>query len=445
MQIVKKNILAIICGVVALLSIVAIFWPINGKYEEIVQQLQQSARTNQDLVNIKRQGLDCRLPIVDPQKTEAPQLEGFPTEKVYKVGIEVVKKMQEQSAELMARAIADNRRVPIEPRALPTYRDGSAKATFKDRYYMYIEALKGKDALNALPPPAPKDVTDEYNRRWNEWLMKVPATAGVRDPQVLQQLQTDFNRDVVPALAGSVAKTRAESCTIYLSAGGIYVHPGVPAAGSPQSATLNDVWAAQIGYWIQSDICSAIATTNKSFSRPVAGRVTVPNACVKRLVRTIIDPSYVTANGAVPFGSRNGMGEMVAPPMAALPGVTPAAPVQRAPTVIRSFRSTFTGRVSNEVYEVVNFSFTVDIEAANCRALLANLTSGRFITVLSTHATGLDRGACQAAGLLYGPEPVVQMTVNAEAVFFHAWTKDLMPSTVASALEMQLQPKTPGR
>ena len=443
MQIVKKNILAIICGVVALMSIVAIYWPISGWYQQVNEQLQTSKRTNDDLNSLKTKGTSCRLPIVDPQKTEAPPLVGFPTAKVYKIGVEVVKKIQEQSAALMKQAIADNKRTPIDPNALPTYRSGAAGSTFKDNYYQYLEALKGKGMLDALPPPMPKDVADQHQARWNEWLMKLPAVGNVRDPQAVAQLQIDFNRDVVPALPGNVAKVRAESCTMYISAGGLYVHPGIPPQGTTKFATLNDVWAAQIGIWIQTDICSAIAQTNKTFGRPVGGRLIVPTACVKRLVRTNINPAYITINGPVVFGSRGGMGDMGGLPVAGNnPGMTAAAQPKGVPTVVRSFHPTFSGRVSNEVYEVVHFSFTVDVEAANCRALLANLTNGRFITVLNTGVIALDRGACQAAGLLYGPEPVVQMTVTAESVFFHDWTKDLMPAPVATALEQTLQAKS---
>jgi hypothetical protein len=428
-------------------SVIAIYWPISGWYREINDQLQQSARTNTDLNNLKNQGLSCRLPIVDPQKTEAPPLDGFPTARVYKIGVEVVKKIQQQSTALMTQAIADNKRAPLDPNALPTYRTGAARATFKDNYYLYLDYLKGKDMLNALPPPTPKDVAEEHAARWNEWLQKLPAVNNVRDPQAVSQLQADFNNDVVPALPASVAKARAEACTMYVSAGGLYVHPGIPPQGSSVSASLNDVWAAQIGCWIQTDICSAIAQTNKTLGRPVAGRITVPNACVKRLVRTNVMPAYITINGPVQFGSRGAMGDMGGPPsIGNNPGMLPAAQPKAVPTVVRSFHPAFTGRVSNEVYEVVHFSFTVDIEAANCRALLANLTNGRFVTVLSTSAIALDRGACQSAGLLYGSQPVVQMTVTAESVFFHDWTKDWMPAPVAAALEQQLQNKsTTGR
>ncbi len=446
MQIIKKNILAVICGAVALLSVIAIYWPIKGWYEEIDTQLQASKRTNDELTNLRNQGQNCRLPIVDPQKTEAPPLEGFPTHKVYLVGIDVVKKIQQQSAELMKQAIADNKRTPIDPTALPTYRTGAARATFKDNYYLYLEALKTR-TLNAMPPATPKDVADAHKAKWDEWLMRVPAVNDVRDPQAVAALQADFNRDVVPALPGIVAKGRADACTMYISAGGLYVNSAIPPQGAGQAAFLNDVWAAQIGIWIQTDICSAIAQTNKTLGRPVGvdGRITVPNACVKRLVRTNITPAYVTANGPLMFGSTGGGGmggPGIAPAVSPMPGMQPAVPQKTIPTVVRSFQPTFTGRVSNEVYEVVHFSFTVDIEAANCRALLANLTNGRFITVLSTNATALDRGACQAAGLLYGPEPVVQMTVVAESVFFHDWTKDWMPELVAKALDQALLAKS---
>jgi hypothetical protein len=72
----------------------------------------------------------------------------------------------------------------------------------------------------------------------------------------------------------------------------------------------------------------------------------------------------------------------------------------------------------------------VDVEAAHARNLLAKLIDERFITITNVKITAMDRDFAQKCGLVYGSERVIQMTVEAEALFFREWTLKLMPTDV---------------
>ena len=79
MEIVKKNILSIICGVVALLALVAVFvYPLDGFYEKLSQEAKQRAD-----VQAKVQGLRNKirsLPVFDLDNAAvAPKLTQYPS------------------------------------------------------------------------------------------------------------------------------------------------------------------------------------------------------------------------------------------------------------------------------------------------------------------------------------------------------------------------------
>ncbi len=54
MEIVKKNILSIICGVIALLAVVALFWPISGMYADAQTVLDGRKKAFTDIVSLKQ-------------------------------------------------------------------------------------------------------------------------------------------------------------------------------------------------------------------------------------------------------------------------------------------------------------------------------------------------------------------------------------------------------
>src|SRR4051812_42547258 len=90
MEIVKKNLVSIICGVVALLALVAVFvWPLDGYYED----LQTKTKKRAD-VQGKATGLLNKtrtLPVFDPNSPTGKPLPKFPSQQIIKLGTAAVK------------------------------------------------------------------------------------------------------------------------------------------------------------------------------------------------------------------------------------------------------------------------------------------------------------------------------------------------------------------
>src|SRR5882762_5439513 len=134
MDIIKKNMWSIVCGVVAILAVVSTFYPLNGKFEELNTKLQSSAADN----------------------SKVKKLNQFPTDKVIERGKQVVGKVHTESEKLQAKALAMNERRPLVPNALP--KGGQVHlAAFKEAYYAGLEQMKLD--MDATTVPTTEEVT----------------------------------------------------------------------------------------------------------------------------------------------------------------------------------------------------------------------------------------------------------------------------------------------
>src|SRR5882762_92223 len=117
MDIIKKNMWSIVCGVVAILAVVSTFYPLNGKFDELNAKLGGSVADSgkiKQLIN-----LNPNMPVIDPKTSLVNKLDMFPTEKVIERGKQVVDKVHTESEKLQAKALAMNERRPLVANALP--------------------------------------------------------------------------------------------------------------------------------------------------------------------------------------------------------------------------------------------------------------------------------------------------------------------------------------
>ena len=106
MEIVKKNLVSIICGVIAIIAVIAV-WPIDGRFTA----LQEKANARKGVYDQLKNLLDKErhLPVVSLDPAATPQkLEGFPTEPVITRGNEIKEKMKAQADEMFKKAVTIN-------------------------------------------------------------------------------------------------------------------------------------------------------------------------------------------------------------------------------------------------------------------------------------------------------------------------------------------------
>ena len=436
MDIVKKNMWSIVCGVVAVLAVISTFYPLNGKLLELNGKLQQSVdaeRKFKSLINT-----NPNMPVIDPKSNEVKQLGMFPTEKVIELGRKVVGKVHTESEKLQKTAMDMNKRDPLVPNALPNGA-GRFLADFKDEYYHAMAQLRTN--MDATTVPTEKDIQDAIQQEWKEnfeTLIRKVGDVAENEQQVREQfdkVKVDipkslrFQRSMQHVMYVNPEKAGAEQGTTNGMSTSFDYHPGIPPLEKGDLPNLIDVWIAQLDYWVQEDVVRSIIESNK-------GAKNVDEAIIKRLIRIDVKKDYLTKTGPLPINSAMNIANVVA---AAQGAQTIDDGLGGPPQKVFGYSAT--GRVCNTVYDVMHFSITIDADAQRFEAFLNNLTRGKFITILKISLRGVDRELLQQKNFYYyGRQPVVRMEIKCEAIFFRSWTTALMPTNVQKLLRV---PQTP--
>jgi len=256
-----------------------------------------------------------------------------------------------------------------------------------------------------------------------------------------------------------------------------------------KDVTPENLWAAQLSLWVQSDIVGAIAETNEQVLHvgTAVKKEYVMNSAVKRLDQISVNTTYVQGTapapmtgspsgfqppsggspaftppagfGAPPAGRGNGFGAppagfgappagFGAPPagFGAPPsgfGMPPAgvgaAPAgtagAQAPAALGNFFST-------PDYDVVRYSFTVVMPSRYIELLMKNLQARNYHNILSIDMAELANDPNSM--YYFGTDPVMTVTFNGQLLLLTAWERGtkgkyapLMPVEVLTTLPMR--------
>jgi hypothetical protein len=456
MDIIKKNVLAVVCAGVAVLAIVGTF--LVPKFFDF-SNVNASEKTYTELEKLKQAKFN--KPSVTEHSTEAEPLgQAFPSEGTIKEGVAAVEKLKAQVNSTVAKIEGLNKKKPLVMNALPNGR-GQQLGSFRDAYYATIAGFRAQ--LNAGLAPTPNDEKDAHDAKEKELI----GNAGGNGPQGIppgrqQQIQKEL-ADFDLHVSENLKRDYAERYTMYLASDlemrpdpsgqrisntntGVYsfdYHPGIPLPDAREFPSLVDVWAAQLGIWIQEDVVEAIRKTNEkptpSTQPSTTGRVNVRQAVIKRLVRINIPKEYLiqssTANpnasgqytlpivesvknqSQAPPPGANGM-----PSEASSTTTTDAGTAGAGTGATKAVNVSMTGRVSNATFDVMHFSVVVDIDSRYVETFVANLSNDRFLTVLKADMKGVDLERAWQRGYDYGNSPVVTLQLQCEAIFLRDWT-----------------------
>jgi hypothetical protein len=296
-----------------------------------------------------------------------------------------------------------------------------------------------RDALKAGVPPTPEERKMREGAIWTE-LEKKRIIVG--DQVTNEQQILDEYNERIRKLPDEMKQEMATKYKLYMSQALMR-----PSASLPEreSANVLSIWWTQVGFWVSSDVASAIKEMN-------ADAQNVTEAPVKHLVNLQIEEDFFPSIGG---GAGGTPGMPGVPGMPGMPGAapggdpsaggaaaTPAGGGMPDPTVALPDGSTQTPtkRVSNNLYDVVHFKMTVDVEADKVAAFLKTLSTNRFITVTRFEMNPVDSQLKQILGYLYGTKPVVTLDLDCEALLMRQWTIKLMPDQIKRALGIPADP-----
>jgi hypothetical protein len=440
MEILKKNVFSIVCVVIALVAVIATFYPIGGMY----QQLHDTANTHASMFS-QLQGLltkQRKLPLTDPAQTQQEDLKIFPNQKTIDLGEKVTKQVSDQSKSMVTKVVDLNHQghALLVGDALPNPVSDSPRIRFGDVYKLVLsidpevsvnsktrpqDAARLRDAhalnirndiLNGGVPPTDQEITDAKAKLWSDvYAPRVITVNG--QPVNLQDIQNDYNKEIAN-LPDVMKRNVATQKKIYVNPDALVMNPNVIGNNTP--ATV-DIWFAQLALWIQQDVATSIHDVN-------ANAKSIVDAPVKHLLKINIPPTaYVmqpSAGGAPPAPA----GPADQADSQQLPKITAVSP---------------TGRVSNPMYDVVQFTLQINVDASEIPAVIAALSQNKLISVYNLDIISVDSADRALQGFIYGPNPVVTLNLRCEALFMRSWTVPLMPDRVKQILGL-MPPTTPG-
>jgi len=425
MELVKKNIAIVVCVVIAIVAIVADFYPLAGFRDELRQQAQSRAAEYAALDGILNKSRT--LPIVDPTKTEATPLEVFPTQAVYDAAKAVVDKFVASSQALLDTVVKMNEHQPLWPGALPAPQFVQA-SNFKLEYQRQTD-LSPAGRANSMPVKLMRagfaPTQDDLKRAMEETAEAVKnRTAIVTGGQIVNQDQVKAAVDAeLNNLQDRMVREVADRCLVYINPDAMDENPPLlNTAGAPEPSTI--FWA-QLRLWVQEDVFKAIRAVNESYGAKVGD---VP---IKHLLRIDVMDGQFIGVGAATNPDPN------APPVAI--STDPDAPLTP------NYQQTPTGRTSNGLFDVVHVKLTLVVDAARLPMVLDQLSHGRLLNVIQVERVEpLDIAVAANAGYFYGDRPCVRVELVMEDLLMRKWTEQYMPDRIKQMLGIMAAPPPAG-
>ncbi len=419
MEIVKKNMLSIICGVIALLAIAAVPTFIRSQQTSLQAKLKDREKTFSSLRELETK--PRHLPVVSADANAAvPDLQGFPGQKVIDSGKAAIAKVQQQSVELEKMANDMNKHTLLVPGSLPNPTDTFA---FQRKYEEELDNMH--NLLHSTTPP----VTQEIEAQKLALRQRMEAAAQRNEKgEILFKDEVEKNlAKQIAELPDNLRRNAASQFKMYMAAGYALDHALSGGNTGMTSLPPEEIWLAQLGLWVQQDVCKAISDINAK-SPNVAG------SPVKELV--VIEIPRGREIYALPGGGGG------APTPA---GVTPASSVAtNGPTdaLPKDFNVSPTGRVCNGLFDVVHFTVCMNVDASQVNKIIEELERGRLLTVYQSDVVVLNTVEKQQEGYFFGPVPVVTLTLKCEELFMRSWTRPLMPQPIKQFLNVQEPPQS---
>ena len=205
----------------------------------------------------------------------------------------------------------------------------------------------------------------------------------------------------------------------------LWFHPMMEDTGTLEPPLPEDVWWAQVQYWIQKDIVDAIVGLNRAAAAQLGGRNEdwVGTSPVKEIVSIRFSDGYITTESDADFV-----------------GAAPGGPADALPP--GSFLTVFTQSVSSELYDVVQFTAKLVMDQRDIPALVDRLCKNKFHTLLRVAYRAVPPNR-RMVGKVYGSEPTVSVVMDFETVMLGSVFRPLMPTAVCERFEINC-PKREG-
>lgn len=447
MDIIKKNILSVICAIVALVALIASFWPMGGQYAQLRGELEtrKGVFDTADRLLKKQRPIPTTTVDAADQSAEKPTLDVFPSRDVIDKGKAAIEQVRQESLEMFDSLVKLNEHKLLVEASLPSPSDVQIFQFVRD----YKDEINNKipnDILNAAMPPTQEDVQKEADALWKEKYATDNANSGTggraggRQQGADKALQEQY-QDEVDKLPEQMQRRVAQEKKMYIDPLALDASKAMDVS----RPNADQIWYAQVGLWVQQDVAQSLAAAN-------AQAKNLLEAPVKRLVKLdVLEQQnsgivYVMDKSMSARAGSMGRGGAMMPGMMGMGGGgysdSPSSGSSDVGGPIpKDYTLSPTGRItspSNPLYDVVHYKLDLVVDAARLAQVLEELQRNKLVTVLRIdELSSVDAALDQSDGYYYGDQPVVRLSLLCEALFLRDWTVPLMPQRVKQDLGIQ--------
>lgn len=336
-----------------------------------------------------------------------------------------LRKLRDAEQALLAEAALINRRDPLVPDLFPTPTDDSLKYDFQDAYRKEIDRwLTDLRAAGKLS-----------REELNDWKRMIEAEKNARrkgetprsllnvDPALLQQIpEGTLNNH-----AARAAVWQARHAYCYAEPASFDVRASIYQPRDSSPPAMDALWLAQTGLWIQKDIVDALIETNNDRAeelRQVGEDPWIGNLPVKQIVGIRIT-DYLFEDDHPPeteYRPLEGLHKKRGFSISADVGL-PEGDVALV----------LTGHGGTDEFDVMHVRVMIVVDPRTVPAIIDDILGRNLFTLLNVRYRHVPISTAHT-GLLYGPDPVIQLELD----FAFHWLADvyiqLMPDKIKELL-----------
>ncbi len=381
MDLIKRHFVEIICGAVAVLSLVGLTLVVL-RFDN-VKDLMQQAQGQVDLLASLENGVSVQGKKMIPNAQAIDILQAkrnLDKSQFYqKIEVSLHKNIGWDPASNQIRS------KPLLNGVFPKPITAAESYKFPDAYKEAFEDLLKQ--LKAGTPPSPEDIAEQTERvRQDFGFLLEPDTSARRGRGMGDDTEMQIRRT---ALAEAEID-RAKSIKIYAEMNSFDILQDI-AASIGTAPTVDQMWWAQVSLWLQQYVVDAIAQVNATADN-------VSQSVVKQIRMITVDHSYILKDSRIGSG-RTG----------------------------ESMGQSFSGRSGNDLYDMLQFSITVVVDSKRLMEFIDAMYQQNFFTLYSWDISSVAqlgeagrsiRDSRQQVGKpRFGPDPVVVAVLEWEAYF----------------------------
>ncbi|MBC8202569.1 MAG: hypothetical protein H8E91_01955 [Planctomycetes bacterium] len=301
----------------------------------------------------------------------------------------------------------------------------------------YLDLLSDLDAGSPLGTDELVLALEEARVRFMENKLSKPVDASLTEEQHSQLLRFMTDRRM------SMLRGRAEELGLYLEEETL----GIPEFEAKNRPNVGTLFTWQWRYWAVADAFAAISAVNgdqSELTAPIkrvtfiqvlglpeitAGKKAERNESAPQINER--PPSPKRGGGAMGMGGDTSKN----PPKSEKPnkpkrdsGRTNTASANNSPVV------SFTNRNEATLFDSLQVRLRLIVSTVRIPTILDTFAQNNFATVIDIDLKPVNKFTSLEDGFDYGAEPVSELTVVLETAWLRAWTVELMPESVRSAL-----------